>query len=340
MKKIRITETQLKYVLDNVNRVDEQTEQYPKEYKVTYKEKTTYPSGDSDPSGFVDSFVNNVIKEINKNPDTKRMFESGALGLKFAFIRGGASNVWKNPMKPEIDNNYRGGNYEDNPNFYTASEDEIKSNKDLAQKRAKDFWVSFSEKLKEKGITISPKLDLKVKSFIVDTGGKTDENKESKYKNPGQHIYVNLRFVATKTIKDKPFVPEPKDVLTGAYFCDGTNSKGQPRSVRHGCRKFRDKRMSAFEIKYKPNVLGNPNVIPVKRWLFHWSDEGKINKIVQVSYDETNKNTGYGNEVSRKNVPLDSNFMRLMMRGADVENPETRYEKNIKPYINNPFPTS
>ena len=40
MKKIRITETQLKYVLDNVNRVDEQTEQYPKEYKVTYKEKT------------------------------------------------------------------------------------------------------------------------------------------------------------------------------------------------------------------------------------------------------------------------------------------------------------
>jgi len=32
--------------------------------------------------------------------------------------------------------------------------------------------------------------------------------------------------------------------------------------------------------------------------------------------------------------------MRLMMRGADKDKPETRYENNIKPYINNPFPTS
>lgn len=339
-KKIQITESQLNFILKNANRIDEQTKQYPKTYSVKYKEKASYASGDSDPKAFIDNFMDNVIAEINKNPDTKRLFEAGALGLTRAFIRTGASNTWGKPMKPDMNNNYKTMDYKDNPQFYTADESAIRKNRDLAAKRAQAFWASFSSKLKGDGVIFSPKLKPQLKAFIVDTGGKSDEQKDPKYKNPGQHIYVNLSFVATKTIKDEPFVPKPGDVLTGAYFCDRTNSKGQPRTVIDGCGKFGDKRPSAFEIKYKPNVLGNPQVIPVKRWLFYWSDEGKINKIIQVTFDETGKKAGYGKVVNKKSVPLDSEEMRFMMKGADDSKPEDRYLKNVKAYVDNPFPVT
>jgi hypothetical protein len=322
------------------SRISEQTKQYPETYSVKYKEKASYATGDSDPKAFVGNFIKNVITEINKNPDTKLLFANGALGLVRVFIRTGASNSWGKPMKPDMDNNYKSMVYDDNPQFYTASESDVKDNRDLADKRAQSFWTSFSQKLKDNGVTFSPEMKPKFKSFIVDTGGKTDDKKPPKYKNPGQHVYVNLTFAATKEIEYETYVPTKEDLLTGAYFCDGTNSKGQLRMVTDGCSKFKDRRPSAFEIKYKPNVLGNPEVIPIKRWLFYWSDEGKINKIIRVTFDETGKKAGYGEVVDKKSVPLDSEEMRFMLKGADNSKPEDRYLKNVKAYVDNPFPVT
>ena len=296
----------------------------------------SYDVNSDNPGKFVDTVVNNIIQQIQAVPEAAADYKIGMLQLdpkETVFIRAGASNSWGGQSMPyTLDNNYKSTNIPTpKPGEFDidANHPNYKRNKDLALARANKFFTILVQKLKEKGINISG-AKKSVKPFIVDTGGKTDKDRPADKKNPGQHIFVNIRFKRDKFNFEKIKVSADQ-VMTGAYFCNGMNSKGQMRSATEFCGSWKDQRLSAFEIKYKPNVVGNDYVVPVARWYLNWGKDGMIKSFTLVKYDPLNKDTGV--EIGRVKESIQNTTCKKYMT---LVNPN-RWQVAVEPFFTKPW---
>ena len=92
----------------------------------------------------------------------------------------------------------------------------------------------------------------------------------------------------------------PKDfVLSGSYYCNGKNSLGNmigDNSVYNPqcqnlpnydtTKKNYGGYMASWEIKFQPNVAGNPNTVPVTRWNIFWNEDNKIKEITSYNFNK------------------------------------------------------
>jgi hypothetical protein len=120
----------------------------------------------------------------------------------------------------------------------------------------------------------------------------------------------------------------PKDfVLSGDYRCSGTNSlgyKSQPSTFEQQCMdlpssmKTFDK-LSAWEIKFPPNVAGNPKTVPVTRWDFIWDSQGKIKEIKMQNFNKIGKEEQvvYDNLLSQKSSDENLKAFMKIAYGSD-----------------------
>ena len=296
----------------------------------------SYDVNSDDPSKFVDTVVNNIIQQIQSVPEAAADYKIGMLQLdpeETVFIRAGASNSWGGQSMPyTLANNYKSTNIPTpKPGEFDidANHPNYKKNKDLALARANKFYDVLVQKLKEKGIDISG-AKKKVKPFIVDTGGKTDKDRPADKKNPGQHIFVNIRFKKGKFDFEKVEV-KVDQLLTGAYFCNKLNSLGFRATAIDGCGTWRDQRLSAFEIKYDKNVIGNAFVVPVARWYLNWGKDGMIKNFTLVKYDPLNKDKGV--EIGRVKESIQNTTCKYYM---NLINPN-RWQVAVEPFFTKPW---
>ena len=185
-----------------------------KNLKKQFNEMGMYAVNKDDPSKFLKKFVDGIAATINSDPDMKAALDTGELQLAQAKIRSGASNWYRTPLDPEVDNDYRSEvnlNYYTNPEWFPGGHESLsdsstqdwKDNKALAQRRSAKFLEALKRELKVRGIGIFPAIKETVTSSIVDTGGMTDEKCKadsncSKFrKNPGQFVDADLNFAYT-----------------------------------------------------------------------------------------------------------------------------------------------
>jgi hypothetical protein len=239
-EKQRILEMHSKF-LDNKSLI---TEQSATNVTIKTTQKAEYNPSSSDPSAFIDTFVDNLIIEITKNPETKKMFDSKQLMISSVFISAGASNVWDG-IKTGYNLENTGATYT-NAGTFVPSKDtdpkEVLYNKNLAlaKKRGSEFIPKILEKLKSKGILVSNSYSPKINAWVVNTGGQLDNDRKTKpYINFGQFIACTLTVGYKKDVQTfKTTMITLTDikkgyVITGSYFCNGSNSvdKNDPKKI-------------------------------------------------------------------------------------------------------------
>jgi hypothetical protein len=362
MKKIIITESQLKSVVDSLfsevetSILNEATT--PIEVKVSFNFKSAYPVNSSDPTPFLADFTKTLLDKINATPNGPAMLKSGEMTLSNGTFTAGASNTWLGKVTPyDKENNYlappKGQNYED-PLY--------KKNVDLAMARAQAFRPALFNFLKQNKISDSDVAKVAFKTMVLNTGGVKDESRDTaKYPNPGQFMLVSLVFkykkdmttktttgttiTSTKEIKTYTDIKKHM-VLTGSYYCNGKNSVGTPsgqpemiKAMKENCegvggvKPENSKYSMAFEIKWDTNVLKDPYTVPILRWMFHFNAQGKIDKIIRYVYNK--EYIFLRDHVPQTTVPLNDKEMKFYM-GIKAGQPETGgpfYEKFIQPYI-------
>jgi hypothetical protein len=303
----------------------------------------------------------NLINGIKTNEVTNASYVKGKAVVSGIRLTGGASNRYGGkPVKPEMDNNYNFQKYPDNPAY---DPNQFAKNKQLAVDRANGLYAELVKTLPSKGIALSPTLKPQVLSYVVDTGGKVDDTRNTgKYPNPGQIVIVEIDICGVEetssstdnTPKD-PIggkIPNNIDefkklgrdgfVLTGAYFCNGKNSlnAGARPNTFDSCsqtllvadenKKSADSHMSSYEIKYQMNVNGQPYVRPVVRWKIYWDTNGKITKVLQQQVDKQYDPRGI---FPSKQIDPNDEFFKLALKAGKPDAPDTRFDKAIKPYL-------
>jgi hypothetical protein len=353
MKKLIITESQLRYITDKLL---SEAGQIP-EVKVVYRFKAAYEVGQSDPASFVTDFAKGLIGKINEAPNGKEMLSSGTMTLYSGTFTAGASNVWLGkPTAFDTSNNYL-------PKAPVNPDELYQKNVNLSLKRGQQFRTILFNTLKGQRINDSEAAKVTFKSMVLDTGGVKDEQRDaSKYPNPGQFIQVNLVFryakdIQTPGVTTSEVITNTKEItkltdikkymiLTGSYYCNGKNSEGtpsgQPEMVKAmnencagvgGVKPENSKYSMAFEIKWNTNVMKDPYTVPILRWMFHFNQQGKIDKITRYVYNK--EYIFLRQHVPQSTVSLDDKEMKYYM-GIKAGQPDTGgpfYEKFIKPYI-------
>jgi hypothetical protein len=306
-------------------------------------------------------FMENLINGIKTNQITNASYVKGKAVVSGIRLTGGASNRYGGkPVKPEMDNNYNFQKYPDNPAY---DPNQFAKNKQLAVNRANGLYDELVKTLPSKGIALSPTLKPQVLSYVVDTGGKVDDTRNTgKYPNPGQIVMVEIDICGVEetssstdnTPKD-PIggkIPNNIDefkklgrdgfVLTGAYFCNGKNSLnasaqantfdscGQVQLQVDKNKKSADSHMSSYEIKYQMNVNGQPYVRPVVRWKIYWNTNNKITKVLQ---QQVNKEYDPKGIFPSKQIDPNDEFFKLALKSGNPDAPDTRFDKFIKPYL-------
>jgi len=335
-EKQRILEMHIKEVAKVLNRKPLLTE----EVNIQHSEKSTYAAGATDPSAFIDTFITNLIAKIDANPEAKKMrTSSGGMICSNITVTAGASNSWGG--KPT------GFDHTNDWKVVTPTETDLyQKNKDLALKRSSSFETSLFQKLAKFNIKKADVTKISTQSWVVDTGGKTDKDKDTvTYPNAGQFITCRMVFKTIDEIYNisgiKTFNDiSPKMVLTGSYFCNGKTSQGgagRPDDYSNQCpqiiRNSADK-ISAFEIKWNPGVMKNPYTVPLVRWNFYWDPTGKrITKITSQQYNNSypiDKIFPPSTNVSKS----DSKLIYMMgISEGNTTSSNQRYAKYVKPYI-------
>jgi hypothetical protein len=133
-------------------------------------------------------------------------------------------------------------------------------------------------------------------------------------------------------------------VLTGSYWCNGKNSMGRGAdnsTYKEQCKNLPDgvdksKFMASWEIKFAPNVAGNPDTVPVTRWNLFYNSSGEIYKItsydynkIALPYQETMKRL-YGNPNDNPEITK-NNFKQMMYVAAGDTN--DIWDNNIEPLL-------
>jgi hypothetical protein len=306
----------------------------------------------------ITNFINKVKTELQNNPAVSKDFASGKAYIAGIKLIGGASNKYSKVVKPEMDNNYNVQSYPDNAS-YSASDGP--KNKALAVQRANGLYAELQTQLPAINLNFGPNVTPEVVGYTVDTGGKVDSTRDtSKYKNPGQVVIVQMDICSaspagTSTTPIDPIggkVPNNIDefkklgrdgfVLSGAYFCNGKNSldSGANANTFDSCnqvqltadkaKKSVDSHMSAYEIKYKLNVNGDPWVRPVVRWKIYWDANNKITKVLQQQVDKQFDPAGI---FPSKQIDANDEFFKLALKNGKPDAPDTRFDKFIKPYL-------
>jgi len=223
-----------------------------KNLKKNYNEIGMYAVNKDDPSKFLKQFVDGIVATIDSDADMKLALEKGELQLATANIRSGASNWYKTPLQPEVDNDYKSNpnlNYYTNPNVFPDgygslsdnTTDNWKANKALAQRRSTKFLAALKTALIAKGVKIFPAIKETVTSSIVSTGGLTDEkckrdpNCSKSFKNPGQFVDTTLDFAYTSEKSEFGDFEECTNNLqiTCGYYVTAALAKGRPLSGYH-----------------------------------------------------------------------------------------------------------
>lgn len=139
----------------------------------------------------ITKFMTNLINGIKTNEITNASYVKGKAVVSGIRLTGGASNRYGGkPVKPEMDNNYNFQNYPNNPAY---DPNQFAKNKQLAVNRANGLYAELVKLLPSKGIALSPTLKPQVLSYVVDTGGKVDDTRNTgKYPNPGQIVIVEM----------------------------------------------------------------------------------------------------------------------------------------------------
>ena len=220
--------------------------------------------------------INTILADLKTKGYTTK-------GLSFLNIFGGASNYLNGAMKADKIMTDAEGFFnsvkvaENNLPSYPGEANKTK-NLGYAQARCqvlknaliKNFPPTATAEIKEPT------------SFVMDTGGVVDSKRDlTKYPVPGQMAMfvakVDINRISTiTTYNDIP----SNFILTGSYFCNGTNSEGRSgvaentyveQCKNQGQSSITDgKCMSAFEIKWAANKLDNPYVVPIMRWNIFW----------------------------------------------------------------------
>ncbi len=168
-------------------------------------------------SGLAKDFIANFTKKVFGDPVLQKT--KGDIGITFARIRGGASNVQNNEaVLPEITFN---ASQPKNYTTYTKIDQtklnkanypgDLATNTELAKSRALNLFKEMKSMLpnlknlapdifaeiqkNNPGTTPKINVDIEplVEGFNVDTGGKPDKDRDvKKYPVPGQHVYMDL----------------------------------------------------------------------------------------------------------------------------------------------------
>ena len=317
---------------------------------IPFSQIATYSAGDSNPSDFIDQFVENLIKKIDGSPDGKKMRESGQMTLVKGKFMGSASNSWgKETTGYDRENDLK--------TIVKPKETELyNKNIALALDRAKKFEEALWPKLEKYKIKkIEDVSKTSMSSVVVNTGGKNDNVRDqSKFPNAGQRITVELEFeYSSKIVKPKNLidaatidVPDLKkgQILTGSYFCNGKNSEGKTsvstETYQNQCKdlptNLKDgKHISAWEIKWNPNVFKNPYTVPIYRWNFFWGSDGKISKITGQRFNNDEKYPINKSFPPSENIEGNNKIMIYSMgvNENDTAGGGTVYKTLIKPNL-------
>ncbi len=127
----------------------------------------------------------------------------------------------------------------------------------------------------------------------------------------------------------------PKEfILYGTYRCDGTSGLGnssQKSTFEQQCMNLpqnlkTNQRLASWEIKFPPNVAGNPNTVPVTRWNFIWNSEGKITEVKMQNFNKIGEKEQivYNNLLKQK---TSSENLKAFMKIAYGD--DTYYKNNV-----------
>lgn len=347
IKSILITETEKKLIKEMYGIL---TEEDLKPIRIRHKDKSRYDVNSTDPKNFIDKFVNDLVTKIDATPGGKQMRDSGKMTIVSLLTQTGASNHWGG--KPT------GYDFENNLTTPAASKIETElydKNKDLSKRRGDDFNKLLQTKLGKFGIKFSPQTKIATSADVINTGGKNDDQKDStKYPNNGQYVGLTLSLQYADKITTQATPPTKVDItsfqswkdiksdhiITGSYFCDGTNSEKRESAAdtyESVCSKLpvnlrNHDHISAFEIKWGPNVIGATYTIPVARWMFTWGADNKITSIYRKQY---NKKYPVDQSLPEQQVTLDDPTLKFFMgisEGQTATGGE-RYKKYVLPFI-------
>ena len=341
MKKLIITENQLKYIAESL--LSEATNVV--EVSVTQNFKTSYPVNSADPKPFIGEFVQAFMNKVNAQPNGPQMLKSGEMMLYSLRVETGASNTWNGQTTPyDYENDYR-----TKSKSVDVRNPLYQNNVNLAEKRSKSFKPYLMNELKKYNILDNGNALLQTTTKVINTGGVKDEQRDTtKYKNPGQYLYVVATF---RYKKDITIEPETKDggdyttvtknmVLTGSYYCNGRSSENREAINKNVWEKqcaqlpndkMDNKHMSTFEIKWDQDVVKDARVRPLLRWWFTWGSNGKIRKVERVSGTQDKYVDGKAVPTEWTITPIDGNNPELIhymnINGIDT------HGKYIKPYL-------
>ena len=313
--------------------------------------KTTFEPMSTDPKNFLGTFVADILKKINEDPAAKKMMDSGQMVITSIVVATGASNSWDGKATGyDNENDYR------TPFKGQRTETVLyDKNKKLSLDRGNGFKDKVFAELSKYKIQVSPNVKVTVLNNVVNTGGLNDNKRDTtKYPNPGQYLSSRITFMYKKDIptttsttldftKITSFDKIPANfVLAGSYFCDGKNSENaesENDTYLQQCAKLPSgkhthDRISAWEIKWGANVAKNPRVVPVIRWNFFWSPEGKIVRVFRQNFNSQYQGKElFDKMVPSKDVNVDDPALKYFMgiKEGDV-NGGTTYKKYIAPF--------
>jgi len=354
MKKLIITESQFKFITE---KLISEAQQGPV-VNVTYKFQSTYAANSSDPSAFLTQFVEGLVQKIKQVPNGDAMLKRREMMLDTIIVTAGASNSWGGKTTPYD----RENDYVSFPKTPQDTSNQLYTlNSELSKKRAETFRKFLGVEIAKRGIKDNPSANSTYYSLVINTGGKIDkERNQASFANPGQYIEVKMRFkyqseivksgmtaniVSTNQIRTYTDI-KPNMLLTGSYYCNGKNSQGGGTGSQDlkgamaemcagvgGVKDTNAKYAMAFEIKWNVNVLKDPYTEPIIRWMFHFNQNGKIDKITKYVY---NKEYYFLRAaVPQSQVSVSDPEMKYYM-GIREGKPQTGgsfYAKYIQPYI-------
>jgi hypothetical protein len=207
--------------------------------KVSFSKEAKYPTDSDDPKSFINDFYTEILNKLKQqNP------ENIPVSVIRCTISAGASNSYQNNnlkgvVNPQITNkdwtNYNLDNsrIKSNNKFVNVDKDKgYKYNLELSSRRANRFWTDlksiFVSGKETNNVSISDSLVPKFNSYVVDTAGYDDDdkNRPSNLK-PGQFVGVDFEFSYSTQDVIQPQIKFAIGISsTSTWWCDGSDGAG------------------------------------------------------------------------------------------------------------------
>jgi hypothetical protein len=344
INRLIITEEERNEIRSLYSLINEQPVAPPVPTIIKVSDEDSLVMDSTDAKGFLSKFVKDILSNIDNDPQAKNTMNNGQMEILSLVVRGGASNVWGGKTTGyDFENDRKTAGIKTETALY-------QKNKDLAAVRSDQFKNNLIAELSKYNIKVSPNVKIKTDAYVYNTGGVNDASRDTtKFPNNGQFLsatiqlsYLNTPFNIARLNPGNVDIP-PSFVMTGSYYCNGKNSQNQvakedtyvkqcqslPTNLKNG------EHISAWELKWAPKVVDNPDVIPVVRWNFFWNSGGTIDSVSRVLFDKPYK----GKEIFDKLIPssnsvgVDDVMLKSMMGLSEKDvNGGARYIKYIAPF--------